>query len=190
MTNVTTGARTDAIELLSDQHREIEQLWEQAERACRNGDHDLTRHLVDRLITLLSQHDAIEAQVLYPTLRGLGARGDELTDHSLHQHQIVRELLHEVDGKDHRDTEVWVALARCMHDVFRHAQEEEQQAFPMLRTLGQETLDELGDTMQAVMPLAPTHPHPSTPDSGLGATVVGPIMGAVDKVRDALRPGG
>jgi hypothetical protein len=35
--------------------------------------------------------------------------------------------------------------------------------------------------------MAPTHPHPHTPDSTLGATVAGAVSAVVDRARDAVR---
>jgi len=39
--------------------------------------------------------------------------------------------------------------------------------------------------MAKMMNNAPTHPHPSTPDSKLGATGAGAVADAVDRMREA-----
>src|SRR4051794_26316885 len=98
MNDGTTGARADAIELLSSHHRDVEQLWTQAQAAHSGSDRQLATDLGLRIITLLSQHDAIETQFLYPALRDVGTAGDRLADHSLEEHQKVRELLKAADG--------------------------------------------------------------------------------------------
>jgi hemerythrin-like domain-containing protein len=186
MNEGTTGARADAIELLTSHHRDVEQLWSQAQAAHGAGDRGLAGDLGQRIITLLSQHDAIETQILYPTLRDVGQRGDQLAAHSLEEHQKVRELLKAADG-DAADPKGWSSLSDAITNVMHHVEEEESQIFPMLRGVGQEELYELGDTMATAMKMAPTHPHPTTPNNPVGATVVGAAAGIVDRVRDALK---
>jgi hemerythrin superfamily protein len=183
-----TGGRADAIEFLTAQHRDVEQLWGQANAAKSTGD-DSARDLGQRVITLLSQHDAIETQLLYPALRDVSVRGDQLADHSLEEHQHVRELLKAADG-NLDDADGWSSLAEALRAVQRHVAEEEGDIFPMLRMTGQEELHDLGDALQAAMKLAPTHPHPSTPNNPIGATLVGGAAAIVDRVRDALRKAG
>jgi hemerythrin superfamily protein len=138
-------------------------------------------------VTALSQHDAIETQLLYPELRGLGDQGRQLSDHSLEEHQRVRELLKEVDGKDPRDDAVFTSLGSCIALVMDHVREEEGVIFPLLRAkCDPDRLRQLGERMQSTMKMAPTHPHPSTPNSKIGATVAGAAAGVADRVRDAV----
>ncbi|MFP5318748.1 MAG: hemerythrin domain-containing protein [Acidimicrobiia bacterium] len=185
------GASGDAIGLLTGQHREMEQIWTQLQAAHASGS-DVQNELAQQIITLLSQHDAIETQFLYPELRGLGdAQGEQLADHSLDEHQQVRELLSSVDGEDVRDESVYSTLSRCIADVMAHVAEEEQQIFPLLVGISTpERLNELGQEMTAALKMAPTHPHPTTPNNKAGATVAGAVTGLVDKARDALRDAG
>lgn len=188
MNDETTGARADAVELLTSHHRDVEQLWTRAQETHAAGDQSTASDLGQRIITLLSQHDAIETQLLYPALRDTGERGDTLAEHSLEEHQKVRELLKAADG-DLDDTKGWSNLAEALSHVIEHVGEEESQVFPLLRTAGQEELYELGDTMEKAMNVAPTHPHPSTPNNPLGATIMGGAAGVLDRVRDALKKG-
>ena len=182
-----SGASPDAIELLTGHHREVEQLWTQVQAAHVDGS-EVQVQLAQEIVTILSQHDAIETQFLYPELRSAGGEGQQLSDHSLDEHQQVRELLTDVDGKDVRDESVYSALAQCISNVMDHVAEEEQQIFPLLRrSVGQERLTELGEQMAAAMKMAPTHPHPTTPNNKIGATVAGAVSGVMDKARDAVR---
>lgn len=187
MYEATTGTRADAIELLTAQHHDVEKLWHQATLARTHGDDPLAQDLAERVITLLSQHDAIETMQLYPALRKAGAGGDAMADHALHEHRRVRELLQEADGEDVGDEGVWQTLTTALTAVHHHVQEEERELFPVLRTLGQQRLTELGDLMEKAMRVAPTHPHPSMPSSGIGSMILGTVAGAIDRARDALR---
>ena len=191
MNQAKPGASGDAIELLTGQHREVEQVWTQLEAAHATGS-DVQNQLAEQIITMLSQHDAIETQFLYPELRSAAdAQGQQLSDHSLEEHQQVREMLSAVDGKDVRDESVYSTLSRCISAVTSHVAEEEQEIFPLLRqSCSPERLNELGQEMTAALAMAPTHPHPTTPNSKVGATVAGAVTGVMDKARDAIRDAG
>jgi hemerythrin-like domain-containing protein len=182
-----TGARADAVELLTEQHREVDQLWSQLEVAHRDAS-SVQQDVGEKIVRLLSQHDAIETMVLYPALRQALPDGDQLADHSLDEHQQVREMLAQVDGEDVAEAGVFATLTKCIQAVQHHVQEEESSLFPKLRqAIGEERLTELGDEMQKAMATAPTHPHPHAPQSGVGATVAGAVSGVVDRARDAIR---
>jgi hemerythrin superfamily protein len=183
---MATEQTTDATQFLISQHREVDQLWSEL-RDARLGGGAGAQDLAQKIVTALSQHDALETQLLYPELRGLGDEGEQLAKHSLDEHKQVRELLTQVDGKDPRDDAVFSTLSTCMTAVMQHVQEEEGQVFPLLRQrCDSSRLHELGERMQSMMKMAPTHPHPHTPDSKLGATVAGTVAGMADKARDAV----
>lgn len=191
MNQAKPGASGDAIELLTGQHREVEQMWTQLQAAHASGS-DVQNQLAEQIVTMLSQHDAIETQFLYPELRSAGAaQGQQLSDHSLEEHQEVREMLSAVDGRDVSDESVYSTLSACISAVTAHVAEEEQEIFPLLRqSCSAERLNELGQQMTAALAMAPTHPHPTTPNSKVGATVAGAVTGIMDKARDAIRDAG
>jgi hemerythrin superfamily protein len=182
-----TGPSTDAIQLLTVQHRDVERLWAELETAHRTGA-GRQSELARDLVALLSMHDAVEAQVLYPAVRRLGAEGRALAHHALEDHHRVRDMLSIVDGADVRDEQVFVTLETCLAVVTRHVEAEERELFPWLRrTCGPDRVLELGDELRTAMDVAPTHPHRHLPDDQLGATVAGALSGIVDRARDALR---
>ena len=183
-----TGSRTDAIELLTSHHREMDQLWSQVQ-ASHGQQSDAQNDQARALIRLISQHDAIETQLLYPELReSAGEQGKEKSKHSLDEHQQVRELLKQVDDQDVRDEARFRILSQAMSEVQHHAKEEEGEVFPLLRKhVDGPRLMELGEKMAAMMDKAPTHPHPMTPNSKAGATLAGAVTGAIDRAKDKLK---
>jgi hemerythrin-like domain-containing protein len=182
-----TGPLTDAIQLLTVQHRDAERLWAELETAHRTGA-GRQSELAHDLVALLSMHDAIEAQVLYPAVRRLGEEGRALAEHALDDHHRVRDMLSIADGADVRDEQAFVTLETCLAVVTRHVEAEERELFPWLRrTYGPERILELGDELRLAMDVAPTHPHRHMPDNQWGATVAGAVAGIVDRVRDARR---
>jgi hemerythrin superfamily protein len=186
MTQSTTGARLDAVELLTSQHRQVEQLWSRVSERGASGP-DQQGELVAQIVKLLSQHDAVETKLLYPAVREVPG-GDALADHSLDEHQEVRECLKDVDRGDPNDPATISRLGECVAAVKRHVEEEEGAIFPKLRdAMTQEQLYDLGADMTLAMEKAPTHPHPTTPNNPVGAAVAGAVTGAVDRARDAMK---
>ena len=63
-----SGPSTDAIALLKQDHREVEQLFKRFEKAGENA-HRTKGQLVASMIEALSRHAAIEEMVFYPAIR-------------------------------------------------------------------------------------------------------------------------
>lgn len=181
-----TGTRADIIEHLTREHREVEQLWSQLQVVHGKGN-QVEAELGQRIVKKLSQHDATELQVLYPGIRDHVPNGDKLADHALEEHSEVRDLLTQVDEKDPADESVFATFTKILESVQHHVEEEEASLFPKLREhCSAEELHKMGEMLEKAESMAPTHPHPHTPDSQLGATVAGAAAGAMDKARDAL----
>src|SRR5438045_4462538 len=87
----------DAITLLKNDHKTVEKLFKQFEKA---GDRATAtkRNLVDKIIEELSIHAAIEEQVLYPAARELVPDSTDMVLESLEEHHIVKWTLSELDG--------------------------------------------------------------------------------------------
>jgi hemerythrin superfamily protein len=182
-----TGTKADLIEHLTREHREVEQLWSQLQAAHHRGD-TLQGDLGRQIVTSLSQHDAVELQILYPAIRDHVPGGDQLADEALEEHAEVRNQLSEVDGEDPSDGAVFERFSTILTNVEAHVAEEESTLFPQLRThCSAEQLANLGEKLETAEKAAPTHPHPNTPDSKLGATVAGAAAGVADRLRDAAR---
>jgi hemerythrin superfamily protein len=176
----------DAITLLKNDHRTIERLFKQFEKA---GDRAYVtkRGIVDRIIEELSVHAAAEEQIFYPVARGSVPDTEDITLESLEEHQVVKWLLAELVDMDpaHErfDAKVSVLIANTRH----HVHEEETEFFPKVRAhLGRNDLAELGEAVADAKKVAPTRPHPRMPDTPPGNVVTGAILGVVDQVGDNL----
>ena len=177
-------ADRDIIEHLTDEHREVEAMWEQLQQLHAASSPDAAE-VARKIVKALTSHDAIELQLLYPALNRAGAT--ELSDHGKDEHTEIRRLLADVDGKDPLDATTWTTLDTIIRKVKAHVEEEETVMFPKLRAaMDQQQLIELGKASEAAEALAPTHPHRATPSGGIGAAVVGSVAGVADRVRDAV----
>ena len=113
-----------AIELLTAQHREVEQrlsrLFE-VEGGARV-------RLIGEIAELLTLHTALEERYFYPVLRVEGLAGH--VERSFAEHAEVKRLLSDIMEMKQRDPRLKEVLSRLSEAVTKHMQEEEQQVFP------------------------------------------------------------
>jgi hemerythrin superfamily protein len=174
----------DVIALLTQDHREVEQMFGEFDQTPAT-DLQGRRTLADRIITELVKHSIAEEEYLYPAARELIPNGDGLVDQDIREHAGAEETMKKLDGLDPSD-ETFVPLMRgLMAEIREHVQHEEGQLFPLLRqNATEERLDQLGQQVERAKKLAPTHPHPSAPDTPPGDKIMGAPTGLIDRVRD------
>ena len=175
----------DAIAVLKADHREVERLFKAFERTgsrakAAKGD------LVKRIVRDLSLHAALEEQDFYPAVRAEVAGASDYVLDSLEEHHVVTWLCAELD-RMRPDHERFDAKVRVLIENVRyHVMGEERELFPAVRAaLGPARLRQLGQRLEQTKHLAPTHPHPRSPDTPPGNLISGVVAGAFDKARDA-----
>src|SRR4051812_46995597 len=89
----------DAIRMLKDDHRTVEQLFRRFEKAGA-GAYTQKRDVVDRIIEELSKHAALEEQLFYPVARATVPDTDDVVLENLEEHHVVKWVLSELDGMD------------------------------------------------------------------------------------------
>jgi hemerythrin superfamily protein len=174
----------DAITLLRNDHRTVEQLFKRFEKA---GDGALVekRQIVDRIVEELSIHATIEEQLFYPVARATVPGTDDIACESLEEHHIVKWVLSELDGMDPAAERFDAKVTVLIENVRHHVEEEEQDFFPKVRNeLGRKALGDLGEALENARATAPTHPHPRSPDTPPSNRVVGAIAGVIDRLTD------
>lgn len=187
----------DAITLLKQDHKTVEKLFKQFEKAAPDAT-ETKRELVDQIIEELSVHAAIEEQVFYPGVREEVEGVEDNVLEALEEHHVAKSTLAELE-KMAPDHERFTAKVTVLIEAIRHhVEEEEGELFPEVRkALGRKRLGELGDQMESLKPIAPTRPHPNAPDeppanlvANTGAAVVDKAVSAgksaVGKAKDAL----
>ncbi|MEJ7585179.1 MAG: hemerythrin domain-containing protein [Acidimicrobiales bacterium] len=176
----------DAIRMLKDDHKTVEQLFKRFEKA---GDRALVekREIVDRIVEELSVHAAIEEQLFYPVVRATVPDTEDIALESLEEHHIVKWVLSELDKMSPEDERFDAKVTVLIENVRHHVEEEEDEFFPMVRDeLGRNALSDLGDAMTVAKKVAPTHPHPRSPDTPPGNLVVGTAAGVADRIGDTV----
>jgi hemerythrin superfamily protein len=176
----------DAITLLKDDHKTVEQLFKRFEKAGDRA-HAEKRTIVDRFTEALSVHAAIEEQLFYPVVRATVPGTEDMALESLEEHHVVKWVLSELEHMGPEDERFDAKVTVLIENVRHHVREEEKDFFPRVRDeLGRGALNELGDAMAEARKTAPTRPHPRTPDSPPGNAVVGVAAGVADRIGDTV----
>ena len=179
-------ASTDAITMLKEDHKTVEQLFRRFEKAGERA-HVEKRNLVDRIVEALAVHAAIEEQVFYPVVRATVPGAEDHTLESLEEHHIVKWVLSELDSMSPADERFDAKVTVLIENVRHHVEEEEQDLFPMVRKeLGRDSLSDVGEVMAEARKSAPTHPHPRSPDTPPQNLVIGAAAGVADRIGDTV----
>lgn len=178
----------DGIQVILKDHREIERLFKELERAGRADASDRAETTARELIRQLSTHAAIEEQYLYPALREAGADTSVLD--ALEEHHAAKVMLAELEAVPASHPRFGSKVRVLAENVRRHLASEERELLPLLeRSLPDDRRRELGDALARAKRAAPTRPHPAAPDTPPGIFVAGAVAAVYDRSRDALRGG-
>lgn len=136
-----------ATSLLKKQHQEVESLFRKLD-ATEDASGRLK--LVAQIVQELTVHAAIEEEIFYPAVRGLGSRNAEETIlEALEEHHVVELVLKELATVDPEDKNFAAKMTVLGELVEHHADEEEEDMFPLAYKLGDEGLEMLGQQMAA-----------------------------------------
>lgn len=130
----------DALELLTAQHEQIEDLYEQVRQI---GDEAAFVELTDKLTT----HLALEHELLYPALRPQLSR--DVFDELLAEHAALKQALSDLSWLGARDPAFRVALGKLGELLFGHSAWQENELFTTLaETMTPEELAALCERIQ------------------------------------------
>jgi len=177
----------DLLDVLVDDHREIERLFRALENAPPAGPR--RRRLLAPLIVGLVGHLVAEEDLLYPAVRRRLPGGNRDADHGLGAHVLAEELMRGLDHRDTADPEFDVLLGRLIAQTRNHMREEEHDVFPRVRAActGAD-LRHWGEVVTAVR-RAQRRVHPASvvdPAARLGAADLVDLLRATATVRPAV----
>lgn len=184
MAPTTETSGPSLIDIIMDDHREVERNFE---RARTTVDDEAFRSLFSQVIAELVRHSVAEEQYLYPALREHLDDGDEIADHEIAEHAEAEQTMKEIERLDAGDPRLRTKFNELVEEITHHVQDEETQALPRLAAAcPRDALIELGAKVERAKVVAPTRPHPSAPDTPPMNKLLAPGTGLVDRVRDAL----
>jgi hemerythrin superfamily protein len=174
----------NALTLLKNDHADVDSLFKRFEALGDDADPVDKREIVEKVITQLSIHAELEEQLLYPAMRERLDDGDDVLE-GIEEHHVAKVLLWELE-KLPATSERFDAKMRVLVEMIRHHVEEEEEdggLFDQARKLFKGTeLDEMGDRMEQLRKVAPTRPHPLSPDQPPLNTLVGLPVAVLDRM--------
>jgi hemerythrin superfamily protein len=183
-TNADLGREEDVLDLLMDEHRRAEDLLAALQDTIEV---DLRADLRDEIVASLVRHSVAEEAYVYPAMRDYLSNGEKAVEHDLQEHDELERLLKTLEGLDPADPAFDECVLEVQSTLADHIADEETQQFPQLRVVvPRAELVALKEKVQFIEKVAPTRPHPNAPNSELFHKVVGPGVGMVDRLRDAL----
>ena len=134
----------DAIQLLRQDHREVEDLFEQFEKASGDGRKE---KLAQQICKELIIHSMIEEEIFYPACKG--KIDDDLLKEGYVEHDAAKILIAEIQAGEPSDEFYDTKVKVLKEEIEHHVKEEERQAdsmFSQARTADID-LDSLGEKM-------------------------------------------
>ncbi|HVH41434.1 MAG TPA: hemerythrin domain-containing protein [Labilithrix sp.] len=133
----------NAVDLLKEQHREVNQLFTRFERAKRS---DEKQKIFLDLAARLVAHDAIEREIFYPACERVLGKSEPLME-GIAEHGLMEFSIFRADKA--RDSEPFDYLVTVLREIVQHhIEEEESEILPEAAShMGEDMLEALGKTM-------------------------------------------
>jgi hemerythrin superfamily protein len=149
---------TDAIVLLKNDHKTVEKLFKEFEKAGEDA-YGEKRRIADSIIEELTVHAYIEEEIFYPAAREAVPETKDHVLESVEEHHVVVWMLSELLDLDAHDERFDAKVTVLTENVRHHVEEEEDEWFPEVRSaMGRKRLQELGQRMIDARSDAPKNP--------------------------------
>ena len=176
----------DVIEILEQDHREIEAMFAELEslRGASTEEAKSRRKTVTEQVTIeLVRHSVAEEVLVYPRVEDKVSA--EEAEHAREEHAEAEETLQRLERLDADDPAFDDELATLMAEIRHHIEEEEGEMFAHMRqVIDGDELRTLGRAVEAFKKVAPTRPHPMVPNTPLPRLATGPAASLLDRLRD------
>ena len=160
------GAKTDAIELLTADHRRVEKLFKEYEKLVEDEEasYNDKEALAATICAELTIHAQIEEEIFYPAARDI-LDEEDLVDEAVVEHASAKDLIAQLADMS-PDDDLYDAKVKVLSELIEHhVEEEEDEMFPKLKkakldtaTLGpqmverkQQLVEELGIADEATI---------------------------------------
>jgi len=121
-----------AIDLLEQDHREVESYFDEFEDL---DDEAAKEELAQKICMALTVHAQIEEEIFYPQARK-ATKDDDLLDEAIVEHAGAKKLIAEIEEMEPGE-ELFDAKVKVLGEMIRHhVEEEEQELFPEVEDSG------------------------------------------------------
>jgi hemerythrin superfamily protein len=173
---VAKVSRTDAIALLTADHKRVKKMFKQFDKMKEDGAAGDKQALAQQICAELTLHTEVEEQIFYPATRE-AIDDDDMLNEAEVEHASAKDLIAQIESGDPSDP-LWDAKVTVLGEyVDHHVQEEEEEMFKKARkakmdleALGQQiaAMKQSRDGAQALAPASA--PIPSVKKAGKAAT--------------------
>ena len=174
----------DVVDVLTTDHREATDLIVQIKSTV---DKERRRDLADTLISEIIRHAVAAQMYVYPAMKEYLPDGEEAVQHDSEEHREIETTLKKLEAAEADEPEFDRLIAELEATLRDHIDDEESDQFPQLRArVPQEKLVNMAHKVETAKKVAPTRPHPLSPNNEVFHKLVGPGVGLVDRLRDKL----
>ena len=140
---------TNALTLLKEDHRRVEELFKQYESQKEEGSGAEKTKTAQLICVALTVHATIEEEIFYPAVRrALDEDGKEVVDEAAVEHQSLKDIIERLESAPPKDPLYDAAVKVLEEYVKHHVKEEEGELFSKLR-FSDLDLEELGKQLFA-----------------------------------------
>ena len=141
-----TADKLDATKLLANDHRAVEALFEDFEKARGATP---KQKIVQKICTDLKIHSTIEEEIFYPALRG--KIDDDMLDEALVEHDGAKMLINDLESAEPNEEFYDAKVIVLQEQIEHHVKEEERERGSMFAQARKADvdLDALGEQMSA-----------------------------------------
>jgi hemerythrin-like domain-containing protein len=130
-----TAGTQDAIALLTADHREVSDMFEQFENLSDRAKATKSK-LTQKICNALIAHTTIEEEIFYPAVREAVKEGDDMVDEAVVEHASAKELIQQLQEMDPED-DLYDAKVKVLGEqIDHHVEEEEEEMFEKARKSG------------------------------------------------------
>jgi hemerythrin superfamily protein len=138
----------NAIDLLEQQHREVEELFEEFEGAG-DGAKKTKERLCREISDALAMHAEIEEKLFYPESKQKNT--EEILRESVEEHLAMKRIIADLIESGPSDEQFEAKMKVLQEQVEHHVEEEEKELFPKVKKdLSKEELEDLGERMETL----------------------------------------
>jgi hemerythrin superfamily protein len=140
----------DALDLLTADHNRVRGLFARYRAAEEDERADEMLLVAEKLVSELDVHTTIEEEIFYPAIHDLSEDLADVVDEGVEEHHVAKVLIEEL-GEVESGSDQWKAkMTVLIENVEHHAEEEEQEMFPDIRSASDAaTRESLGQRLEA-----------------------------------------
>lgn len=130
--SVLSEDKIDAIELLTQDHRNVKDLFEQYESLSDRA-FASKKKLAQKICLELTKHATAEEEIFYPAVRRASKKNEDTIDEATVEHASAKELIAQISSMEPNEDLYDAKIKVLSEQINHHVQEEENEMFPKAR---------------------------------------------------------